>query len=143
MYTVSPNQHNHDGHPHNGSEISSHPSRSGGQPTHLSPLPCPGSKRSTRSQNPKRSFIFFLVLLVYHLQNKKFLTIDPHQLIVDLFKFKSVVTSTFNNSPPRFRHCQCTGNKSSGTLQFHRNITVSPILVKVTVMLVKTMLSLL
>ena len=34
--------------PQNGPELSVHPSRSGGQPVHLSPLPCPGSKRSTR-----------------------------------------------------------------------------------------------
>ncbi len=56
---VSPNQHNRDTCPYNGSDLSVHPSRSGGQPDHLSPLPCPGSKRSTRRQNPPRSFIFF------------------------------------------------------------------------------------
>ena len=34
-------------------------SKSGGQPAPLSPLPRPGSKRSTRRQNPQRPFIFF------------------------------------------------------------------------------------
>ena len=56
---VSPNQRTGDTCPHNEPELSSHPSRSGGQPAHLSPLPHPGSKRSTRRQNPQKPFIFF------------------------------------------------------------------------------------
>ena len=56
---VSPNQRNRDACPHNGSELSAHPTRSGGQPDHPPPLPRPGSKRSTRRQNPQKPFIFF------------------------------------------------------------------------------------
>ena len=55
---VSPNQRNRDTCPHNGPELSAHPSRSVGQPDHPSPLPHPDSKRSARNQNPQRSFIF-------------------------------------------------------------------------------------
>ena len=57
---VSPNQRNRDVFPHTGPELSAHPPRSGGHPDHLSSLPCPDSKRSTRRQNPQSPFIFFL-----------------------------------------------------------------------------------
>ncbi len=45
---VSQNQRNRDACPHHGPELCTHPPRSGGQPAHPPPLPCPGSKRSTR-----------------------------------------------------------------------------------------------
>ena len=51
--SIPQNQRNRDKCPYNGSELCVHPSRSGGQPDHLSPLPCTDSKRSTRRQNPK------------------------------------------------------------------------------------------
>ena len=51
---------NHDASPHNGTELSDHPPRSGGQPDHPVRLPRPGSKRSTRRRNPQNAFIFFL-----------------------------------------------------------------------------------
>ena len=61
--TIIPlNQHNRDTCPHNGSELFAHPPRSGGQPVHLSPLLCPGSKSSTRRQNPKGHRIFFSLM---------------------------------------------------------------------------------
>ena len=56
---VSPNQRNRDACPHNGPELSAHPPRSGDQPSPLSPLPRPGSKRSTRRLIPQKPFIFF------------------------------------------------------------------------------------
>ncbi len=56
---VSPNQRNRDVFPHNGPELFAHPPRSGGQPTHPVPLPCPGSKRSTRRQNPQKPFMTY------------------------------------------------------------------------------------
>ncbi len=54
---VSPKQRNRDACPDNGPELSSHPSRSGGQPVLLFPLSHPDSKRSTQRQNPQRPFI--------------------------------------------------------------------------------------
>jgi hypothetical protein len=69
---VSPNQRNHDASPHNGTELSDHPPRSGGQPDHPVPLPRPGSKRSTRRQNPQNPFIFFLSTCFENQQHSSF-----------------------------------------------------------------------
>jgi hypothetical protein len=75
---VSPNQRNDDACPHNGPELSAHPPRSGGTPAHLSPLPCPGSKRATRRQNPQRPFIFFFLGCRPHLSSVRMIKVSRY-----------------------------------------------------------------
>ena len=63
----------HDVCPHNGTELSTHPPRSRGQPVHLSPLPSTGLKRSTRRQNPKVHGFFSFLKCPTFLKDTRFL----------------------------------------------------------------------
>ena len=71
--SISQNQRNRDVCPHNGTELSTHPPRSRGQPVHLSPLPSTGLKRSTRRQNPKVHGFFSFLKCPTFLKDTRFL----------------------------------------------------------------------
>ncbi len=97
---IPPNQHNHDTFPLNGPELSGHPTRSGGQPDHLSPLPCSDSKRSTRRLNPKgHGFFFFFFQHITKARSQRYVKKKMGTLqIVTSSRFPETCRSTLSMS---------------------------------------------